>query len=151
MIDHDVQFVIIGGHAVNAHGFLRSTEDVDVVWIKDDRSTIKLLQVLEAVNAFWIGNEIDPQTGIERIYPVNLEYIRSRGLMMLGTDHGYIDLFDHVPGVPEITVRELIEQSVTIAGRPYASIPHLRRMKAAIGRPIDLLDLQRLPPGDSFS
>ena len=29
---HAVPFVIIGGHAVNFHGYRRVTEDTDVVW-----------------------------------------------------------------------------------------------------------------------
>jgi hypothetical protein len=31
---HHVPFVVIGGHAVNAHGVLRATEDTDVVWLR---------------------------------------------------------------------------------------------------------------------
>lgn len=31
---HDVPFVVIGGHAVTFHGFVRATEDTDVVvWL----------------------------------------------------------------------------------------------------------------------
>ena len=29
---HDVPYVIIGGHAVNAHGYIRATEDTDVIY-----------------------------------------------------------------------------------------------------------------------
>jgi hypothetical protein len=29
---HGVQFVIIGGHAVNFHGYGRATEDTDIVF-----------------------------------------------------------------------------------------------------------------------
>ena len=31
LIAHDVEFVVIGGLAVGAHGFPRATKDVDVV------------------------------------------------------------------------------------------------------------------------
>jgi len=29
---HGVPFVVVGGHAVNVHGYRRATEDTDVVW-----------------------------------------------------------------------------------------------------------------------
>jgi hypothetical protein len=31
---HGVDFVIVGGHAVNVHGYRRATEDIDIVWIR---------------------------------------------------------------------------------------------------------------------
>jgi hypothetical protein len=31
---HGVPFVVVGGHAVNFHGFIRATEDTDVLWIR---------------------------------------------------------------------------------------------------------------------
>ena len=31
---HGVPFVVVGGHAVNFHGFIRGTEDTDVLWVR---------------------------------------------------------------------------------------------------------------------
>ena len=62
---YGVKFVIIDGHAVNAHGFARATEDVDFVF---DRSSSEqdLTRALESVNAFWIGDTIDPADGFRQ-------------------------------------------------------------------------------------
>jgi len=38
---------------------------------------------------------------LERTIPVDLSYVRSKHLMMLGTDLGYLDIFDSIPGVDE--------------------------------------------------
>jgi hypothetical protein len=54
---HNVPFVIIGGHAVTYHGFVRATEDTDVVFLRTPESELLLLAALTEVNACWIGNE----------------------------------------------------------------------------------------------
>jgi hypothetical protein len=104
----DVPFVIIGGHAVTFHGFVRATEDTDVVFRRTPESELQLLAALSEVNACWIGDEIDPETGIERLIPVSLPYIRASRLMMLVTDLGFVDLFDYIPGLPNEPVQRLV-------------------------------------------
>ena len=60
---HGVPFVVIGGHAVNFHGSLRSTEDTDVIWIRSLQAEANLLSALQEIEARFIGTEIDPATG----------------------------------------------------------------------------------------
>ena len=31
---HGVPFLVIGGHAVSFHGYVRATEDTDVLWVR---------------------------------------------------------------------------------------------------------------------
>lgn len=142
---HGVPFVIIGGHAVNYHGYGRTTEDVDVVWMRSAESETSLLAALAEMNAAYIGDEIDPATGLERTFPVTLPFIQSSRLMMLWTRHGFLDLFDYVPGLEQEDPKRLLSESVESAGFRYASLPWLRRMKTASGREKDLLDLRNLP------
>ncbi|TWU56675.1 hypothetical protein Poly51_25920 [Rubripirellula tenax] len=146
-----VSAAIIGGHAVNIHGYVRSTEDVDVVFVRNEQSERALFGALTSIGAYWIGDEIDPATGIEKTYPVNFDYIRSSALMMLGTDRGFLDIFDHIPGLPHESAADLVEQCITVGGRRFASLAWLRRMKEAAGRPIDLIDLERLPLTDRIN
>ena len=71
-------------------------------------------------------------------------YVRSRHLMMLVTDHGFLDVFDYVPGEPGASVPALFGEAVEHDGTRYASLPWLLRMKRAAGRPKDLSDLEHL-------
>jgi hypothetical protein len=142
---HGVPFIAIGGHAVNAHGFRRTTEDTDIVWLRSTESEQLVLAALTELDARYIGRELDPVTGIERTYPVTLPYIRASRLMMLWTDRGFFDLFDYIPGLPADAVESLFAASVEIDGIRYPSLQDLRRMKQASGRPKDLLDLENLP------
>jgi len=145
---HGVPCVVIGGHAVNYHGHLRTTEDTDVLWLRSAAGEAALLAALKELNAEWIGDEIDPATGIEQTHPVTAPFVRARPLMMLCTSLGYLDLFDHVPGLPEVAVETLIESACEHDGIRYVSLHWLRRLKAAAARPRDLADLENLPTAE---
>lgn len=145
---HDVPFVVIGGHAVNFHGYIRATEDTDIVFLRTPESERRLFDALCEVHAHWIGDEVDPKTGLEKSYPVSEAYVCGTRLMMLTTDHGYLDVFDFVPGLPNYPVSELLNTSVPSERGPFVSLSLLRKIKAAAGRPRDQLDLEQLPSDD---
>jgi predicted nucleotidyltransferase len=46
--DHDVRFIVIGGVAVGAHGYVRATEDLDVVPDPDPANLDRLVDALGA-------------------------------------------------------------------------------------------------------
>ena len=145
LIKHDVPFVIVGGHAVAYHGYVRATEDTDIIFLRSDAEEAALYEALVELNGRWIGSEIDPDTGIERTYPVSREYIRATHLMMLLTDEGFLDVFDYVPVCPNEAPGELFGSSHESGGRRFVSLAWLRRMKQAAGRLQDQIDLENLP------
>jgi hypothetical protein len=144
-LSYEIPVVVIGGHAVNQHGFARATEDVDLVFIRSERSEERIANLFAEINAFYIGEETDPATGIEKVFPADAHYIRGRRLMMVGSDLGYLDLFDFLPGLPKESIEPVFETAVVFQGRPFVSLPWLRRLKLAAGRPQDLRDLSQLP------
>ncbi|TWT98792.1 hypothetical protein [Neorhodopirellula pilleata] len=145
LLKFDIPMVIIGGHAVNIHGFARATEDVDVVFRRTTESEHRLAEALIQIHAYWIGDDIDPTTGIETSYPVTFDYVRQTHLMMLGTDLGFLDLFDFIPSMPGENLNALFDTAIIRNGRPFASLRWIRAMKQAAGRPQDRLDLENLP------
>ncbi len=60
IVDAGVDCVVIGGHAVNFHGYPRSTQDVGLIFRRGGDSDVKLYETLAELGAFWIGDEIDP-------------------------------------------------------------------------------------------
>jgi len=142
---YGVPFVIIGGHAVNFHGYVRATEDADVVWLRSPQSEQALFEALTELEARFIGNQIDPATGIEQTYPVTAAFIEASSLMMLLTRYGFLDLFDYVPGLPQLQPAELLASSIESEGLRYVSLDRLRQMKQTSGRSKDQLDLENLP------
>lgn len=140
-----VPFVVIGGHAVNYHGFIRATEDVDIVFLRTPDSERKLFQTLQSIHASWISNEIDPETGYEKEIPVSLGFLENNHLMMLNTDLGYLDIFDFIPGFPDIPVQELFDTAENFQGTKIVNLEWLKKIKSASGRSKDLEDLNNLP------
>lgn len=142
---HGVPFVVAGGHAVNVHGYIRATEDTDIIWARSREAEAGLLHALEELEARYIGSEIDPATRIERTHPVTAAFVRTQNLMMLRTTAGFLDLFDYVPGLPDVPVAEVLASAIEVHDVRFVSLEWLRRMKQAAGRPKDLLDLENLP------
>ena len=140
-----VPFVIIGGHAVSFHGYVRTTEDADIVFQRTTDSAAALLGVLQSIHACWISNETDPLTRLERLVPVTAAYIRSEHLMMLCTDLGFLDIYDYIPAFPDTPVQELFADSVTLGELRFVSLRWLRQLKERAGRHKDLDDLEHLP------
>ena len=145
LVAHSVSFVIIGGHAVNYHGYIRSTEDIDLIFRRDDNSDEGLFSVLKSVNAFWIGDEVDPKTGLEKTHAITPEYVQQQHMLLLGTDVGYADLFDFIPGMPNEPLDDLFADSIQDGCRRFVSLHWLKRLKVASDRPQDRIDLEHLP------
>jgi hypothetical protein len=140
-----VPFVIIGGHAVNFHGHVRATEDTDLIFERSPASEAALLEALESIHACWISDERDPATGHEKLIPVSLPYVRGEHLMMLTTDLGFVDLYDYVPGFPDVPVADIFSDSIKLDNLRFVSLLWLRKLKQAAGRHKDLDDLEHLP------
>lgn len=139
-----VPVVVIGGHAVVFHGHIRSTEDLDVIWLRNPGSEAALVDALREVNAKWISNEVDASTGLEKLVPVTPSYVAGNHLMVLVTDQGFLDVFDYVPGCPDADVHDVFDQSLPADEVRFVSLPWLRRMKGGTDRTKDAEDLKQL-------
>ncbi|MBM3888844.1 MAG: hypothetical protein FJ388_06920 [Verrucomicrobia bacterium] len=140
-----VPLVIIGGHAVSFHGYVRTTEDADVIFQRTPATEAALLQALSSIHACWVSDERDPASGLERLVPISASYIQSQHLMMLSTDLGFLDLYDYVPGFPDTPVEEVFADSVSLGELRFVSLRWLRKLKQCAGRHRDLDDLEHLP------
>ncbi len=141
---HHVNYVIIGGHAVNFHGYIRTTEDYDIIINPSWENKEKLLNALNSINACWITNEIDTETGIEKTEPVTESFIRNNHLMMLCTDLGFLDIFDFIPDFPEENVKQIFDTSQTLETLKFISLDWLIKIKQKAGRNRDLEDIKNL-------
>ena len=140
-----VTYAIIGGHAVNFHGYLRSTEDIDIVFLRSASNEIALYESLAELGAYWITDEVDLNTGLEKIEPITLAYVKANALMMLGSRVGFVDIFDFLPGLSQAELDDFFASTVASHGRRFASLAWLRRLKEASNRPQDRIDLEKLP------
>lgn len=140
---HQVEFVVIGALAVNAHGHIRATEDADIVFRRTPENEKALLAALQELNACWVMTDKAEPGGV-RLVPVTESYIAHMKMMLLITDAGLLDLFDHIPGFPDEPVDSLFADCELRNGVRYVSLHWLKKMKQTSGRPMDLIDLERL-------
>ena len=62
--EHDVEFVIIGGFALAAHGVVRGTNDIDIVPSPDPRNLTRLVSALRALDAEVMWPRIRPTSSV---------------------------------------------------------------------------------------
>ncbi len=136
---HGVEYVLIGGMAVQTHGHVRTTNDADLIPDPDPANLERLAEALNDLGARVLnpGHEHDPITA--RMLP-------QATIWQFTTPHGGVDVLHEVPGGREFT--ELRSEALVVrlgAGEiPVAGLDDLIRMKVARGSPVDLEDVAAL-------
>lgn len=144
-----VDFIVVGGYAVAAHGFPRATKDIDICPDPSDPNLRRLAAVLAELEAELIGMEEFTATAEFDLKP-NLQGLEMGGNWVLLTKHGRLDVMQHLDGLGEDGGgwKELKPHAVTrtFLGHQclFCSYEDLVRMKAAAGREQDQVDLTTL-------
>jgi hypothetical protein len=141
-----VRYLVAGGLAVNAHGYLRFTRDVDLVIRLE---AVNILAAFAALDTLGY-RPLVPVSGQQFADPGQRgEWIRSKGMTVLNfwSDahrETPIDVFVTEPfDFEEEHARALMKPLGSMPIR-FVSLPTLIRMKEAAGRPHDLVDIEFL-------
>jgi hypothetical protein len=139
LAEHAVDYVIIGGLAVQTHGHVRTTVDVDVYPRPDPSNLARLADALNALDAQILNPGSEGAT-------IDAATLPRATLWQFATPHGAIDVLGDSPGAPpydELRERALEirlgDLNLAVAGRD-----DLINMKRASARPVDLEDLAAL-------
>ena len=143
LIDHNVQFVVIGGIAARLHDTGHATIDIDICPATDDENLSRLAAALRALDAR-LRVEGDP-AGVP--FDPHPDALRHMMAMTLITTEGPLDLcfepagfaggfHDLQPGAVSVVV-----SSVEV---PVASLEDVVASKRAAGRPKDIVALPAL-------
>ena len=128
-----VEYVVIGGHAVNAYGVPRMTKDLDVLIRPEVENSKRVYRALAAFGAPLAGTSPDDFADGETIFQV-------------GVEPGTVDIIQTIPAVS-------FEQAWTnrVIGVVASNIPvsflsreDLIANKLESGRPQDLADVDHL-------
>jgi hypothetical protein len=148
LADAGVEYVLIGGLAVAAHGFPRATKDIDIVPEPHGPNLERLAGVLRALDARHSGlGDFDPSEF--PFDPLDPAQLAEGGNFVLITRLGRLDVMQWVPGIPgdlafEHLTRGAVETALSGHRVRVCSRSDLIAMKRAAGRPQDLVDLQEL-------
>jgi len=136
---NEVEYVVIGGIAVQVHGHVRMTNDVDLIPSPTPENLARLTQALTDIDAAVLN------PGSEHL-KVSAQMLPRATLWQFSTRLGDIDVLHDAPGAAPFA--QLRERSLVITLGdhliPIAGRDDLIRMKRAAGRPVDLADVAAL-------
>jgi hypothetical protein len=129
-----VDFLIVGAHALAAHGAPRATGDLDI-WVRPTAANAdRVLEALRSFGAALFDLSRDDLTRTDTVFQIGLPPSR-------------IDVLSGISGVTfDDAWRNRIEVSVGELTVPVIGRDDFVANKRAAGRPKDLSDLALLPP-----
>jgi predicted nucleotidyltransferase len=141
LAEAEVEFVVVGGLAVNAWGVVRGTKDVDVVVAPEVENLKRVAAVAVACGGHVQQGEalLGSTIGIASA-------LASGEQVAIETDLGRLDVVQGLEGVPSYSDLRSRAGEAEILGVTVAvcSIQDLKAMKQAAGRTRDLADLEDL-------
>ena len=135
-----VEYLLVGGYALAAHGHPRYTGDIDI-WVKPSAENVtRLLGVLD-------------EFGFRSLGLTASDFMQPQAVIQLGYPPARIDLLTSIDGV-EFDACFARRQALGVDGLSLnlIALDDFRANKLATGRAKDLADLQSLdetPPGAS--
>jgi predicted nucleotidyltransferase len=138
--DADVDFVLVGGLAVNAWGYLRATRDVDLVPDPSPGNLARLGALLvELGGKVEVGDRLLESSAIRT-------FLRTGDRTLVLTDLGRIDILQGLPQVPIFSALDERATEIDLDGLvvKVCSLDDLLAMKRSSDRPRDRDDLEAL-------
>jgi hypothetical protein len=127
-----VEYLLIGGYAVNIHGYVRTTNDLDI-WVKV--SPENAARIDRALREFGFATA-----------SLTPELFLSPNVVRMGVPPNRIEILTSISGVEfESCYAEKEMIQIEEMAVPVISLARLRQNKAASGRLRDLADLESLP------
>lgn len=132
---HEVDFMVVGGYAVNFYGYDRTTSDLDI-WINPvDENKAKITNALVELN--YLGKGDTPVFDLDFSIP---------SCFRLGDDKNHVDIFTHMVAI-KYTNAEKEKIPFQISGNKvifFISLKDLIANKTQAGRMKDLADIDEL-------
>ena len=141
-----VRYLIAGGLAVNAHGYLRFTKDIDVVVRLAPDNIERAFAVLRDLGY----RPLVPVTAAQFSDASTREgWVRDKGMQVLqfwsdAHRETPVDMFVQEPFDFEDEYRRSLTKPLGMVEVRFVTIPTLIKMKQAAGRPQDRIDIEYL-------
>jgi predicted nucleotidyltransferase len=141
LADADVDFVVVGGLALNAWGVIRGTKDVDVVVSPE----IENLRQVAAIAVEANGHVQQGEALLGSQFSIAAA-LADGAQVAIETDLGRLDVIQGLDGVPTFEeLRSRATEAEILGSKVWVcSLEDLKTMKRAAGRTRDLADLEDL-------
>ena len=136
----NVRFVLVGGLAVNAWGYVRGTRDLDVVPDPSHQNLAKLDAFLRE-----LGGKVEVGQDLLEADAIST-FLKTGDRTLVMTELGQVDVLQGLPQVPPFAILDAEAVNVDMGGFVVrvCSLEHLIAMKRASERPRDRDDLEAL-------
>lgn len=128
----DVEYLVVGGYAVSIHGYPRSTKDLDICIKISESNAEKMVEVMRAF-------------GFEALGLKKEDFLRNDFITQLGHEPIRIDVINDLHGVnfdDALKNRKVVEYDGVEVN--FIGYNELLKVKALVGRPQDIADIQKL-------
>lgn len=152
LVEANVRFVVIGGHAVAAHGYERATRDVDIVFSTERENCERFADVLRRLDASVRVADLPAPGG-----KITGEWLAGGGHFVFATVHGLLDALSWIAGFDHraLDARALTAELADGIQLRICGFEELVEMKRVADRPRDREDLRELDalrdPGPEIS
>lgn len=144
LAEHGVEYVLIGGLAVQTHGHVRTTNDADLIPGPDPANLERLAAALRSLDARILNPGAEDSE-------VDAKMLPRATIWQFVTRDGGIDVIHEAPGARPYA--ELSERALHVRlgdiDVPVVSLDDLIQMKLARGRPVDVADVAALTDPDA--
>jgi predicted nucleotidyltransferase len=140
LTEAEIRFVLVGGLAVNAWGYLRATRDVDFVPDPSPENLAKLNALL-----LDLGGRVDVDGKLLDGSAISA-FLRTGDRALVATDLGQVDVLQGLPQVPPFAALEEKAIDIDLDGIHVrvCSLEHLLEMKLSSSRDRDRDDVEAL-------
>lgn len=140
LVEAEISFILVGGLAVNAWGYMRGTQDVDVVPDPDPENLARLDGLLRE-----LGGKVDVGGRLLDSSSIST-FLRTGDRTFVRTELGQVDVLQGLPQVPRYGELEKQAKWIDIDGLAVrvCSLEHLLGMKRASDRARDHEDVEEL-------
>ena len=131
--DEGVEYVVVGGYAVIAHGFPRTTGDLDLLVRPTPANARRVVRALERFG--YSAGEFE-----------EADFTTVPNFLSFATNGVWVDLMTALLGISfDDAGANSLEMKFAEVPVRYIGLAALRATKQATGRPQDLRDLENLP------
>jgi predicted nucleotidyltransferase len=140
LVEADIRFVLVGGLAVGAWGYVRGTKDLDVVPDPAGDNLERLAELLRELDG-----RVEVEDGSLTADAISI-FLRTGDRTLVTTELGPVDVLQGLPQVPPFAALDAQAEEVDIGGLRVrvCSLDHLLEMKRTSERPRDRDDLESL-------
>jgi predicted nucleotidyltransferase len=145
--DAKVQYLIVGGLAVNAHGFVRLTRDMDIVLRLNKKNVLRGLQAFFKIG-YRLAIPARPEDFADKLIRERWRTEKNMIVLKLWSDNHRrtpVDIFVYEPFdfARELRQADNLEICPGVSAK-IVTLKTLLAMKRAASRPQDLIDIEEL-------